>query len=72
MVGLAAGYLTLHWILGALAERTIPDIGVVLHLGGTTVWSAAAVGVMALTLSPLLLMPKMRRMDLSDTLRLME
>jgi hypothetical protein len=30
------------------------------------------VGVAALTLSPLLLIPRIARMDLSDTLRLME
>jgi putative ABC transport system permease protein len=71
-VGLTAGYLTLRWILDALAERTLPDIGVVLHVGGTTVSMAAVVGVVALTLSPLLLVPRIARMDLSDTLRLME
>lgn len=72
MVGLTAGYLTLRWILAALAERTIPDIGVILHMGGATVSLAAGVGIAALTLSPLLLVPRIARMDLSDTLRLVE
>ncbi len=72
IVGLTAGYLTLRWILAALAERTIPDIGVILHMGGSTVSLAAGVGIAALTLSPLLLAPRIARMDLSDTLRLME
>ena len=72
VVGLGAGYLTLRWVLDALAQRTLPDIGVVLSMGGLTVSLAAAVGIAALTLSPLLLWPRIARMDISDTLRLME
>jgi putative ABC transport system permease protein len=71
-IGLVGGYLMLGWILDALARRTLPDIGVILQVGGSTVWIAAAVGVVALSISPLLLVRRIARMDLPDTLRLVE
>jgi ABC-type antimicrobial peptide transport system permease subunit len=71
-VGVVAGYVLLGWILDALAQRTLPDIGVIMQVGGSTVWIAAAVGVAALSISPLLLVRRITTMDLPDTLRLVE
>lgn len=71
-VGLAAGSALLRWLLDTIARRTLPEVGVVLELGGSTMWIAAGVGVAALSLAPLLLVRRITALQVPDTLRLVE
>ncbi len=71
-IGVGAGVVFLDWMLRSLAARTLPDIGIDLSLSATTVAAALVVGVLAVSLAPLLLVRRVRRMNLPDTLRVME
>ena len=62
----------LSWILDSLASLTLPDFGIERHISATTVAVAAVVGVVAVALAPLFLTRRIRRMNLPDTLRVME
>jgi putative ABC transport system permease protein len=72
LVGLATGTLMLDWILRSLAARTLPDFGIDRFVGLGTIGAAAAIGVAAVTIAPLFLVRRIRRMDLPSTLRVME
>ena len=71
-MGVGAGVLFLDWMLDSLARTTVPDIGIARHLAPTTLAIAAAVGVVAVAAAPLFLTRRIRRMDIPDTLRVME
>jgi putative ABC transport system permease protein len=71
-VGVGAGVLFLDWMLGSLARTTVPDIGIARYISSTTLAVAAAVGVVAVAVAPLFLTRRIRRMDIPDTLRVME
>jgi putative ABC transport system permease protein len=70
--GIAAGYVVLRWITGSLLPRTLPDIGVRPDLAGGTVLTALAIGTVAVLAAVLLTAPKLRRMDVPATLRVVE
>ena len=72
IVGLVAGAAMLSWILGSLASRTLPDFGIERHISLSTIVLAAFVGIVAVAVAPLLLYRRVRRMNLPDTLRVME
>lgn len=72
LIGTIAGIVVLGWMLDSLAARTLPDIQINPVLSGTSVAIAAAVGIFAVLLAPLLLVRRIRRMNLPDTLRVME
>lgn len=71
-IGLVAGRIFLGWMLGSLASRTLPDLAIGAHLSLTTVGVAAIVGVLAVSVAPLLLVRRVSRMSIPDTLRVME
>ena len=71
-IGVAAGVVFLGWMLQSLAARTLPDLGIDLSLSPTTIAAALIVGVLAVSLAPLLLIRRLRRMSIPDTLRVME
>lgn len=70
--GVAAGWVLLGWLVRSLIPETLPDIGIVTFLGPGTVLTAVGVGVLAVAMAPLLTIRKLRRMDISSTLRVME
>jgi len=70
--GITAGYAVLRWITGSLLPRTLPDIGVLPDLAGGTVLTALAIGSVAVSVAVLLTAPKLRRMDVPATLRVVE
>lgn len=72
IVGLFAGTAMLTWILRSIAGSTLPDFGIERHVSWTTILVAAVVGIVAVAAAPLLLYRRMRRMNLPDTLRVME
>ena len=71
-IGTVAGIAVLQWILDSLATRTLPDFEIVRTVSTTTLVAAVVVGVLSVTLAPLFLVRRIRRMDLPDTLRVME
>jgi len=71
-VGVGAGVVFLDWMLDSLARTTVPDVGIARHVAPTTLGIAAAVGVVAVAAAPLFLVRRIRRMDIPDTLRVME
>ncbi len=71
-VGLGAGVLFLDWMLDSLAQTTVPDVGIERYVAPATVGIAAAVGVVAVAAAPLFLTRRLRRMNIPDTLRVME
>ena len=70
-IGLVTGTLILGWMLGLL-EGTLPDLGISVHLAPQTLVIALVVGVVAVAVAPLFLIRSLRRMDIPDTLRVME
>ena len=72
VVGVAAGTLVLDWILSSLATRTLPDFEIVRTIDPTTLLVAAGVGVISVAIAPLFLIRRISRMDVPDTLRVME
>ena len=72
VIGLVAGLVVLDWMLQTLAETTLPDLGISSYLSPGTIVTAAAVGLVAVALAPLFLARRIQRMDIPDTLRVME
>jgi putative ABC transport system permease protein len=72
VIGVAAGTWVLDWMLQSLATRTLPDFGIARHLSPTTLLVAMLIGVVAVTVAPLLLVRRISKMDVPSTLRVME
>jgi putative ABC transport system permease protein len=71
-VGLAVGWLLLDWLITSLLPETYPDLGIVTRVSTSTWVTAVGLGVLAVTVAPLLMARKLRRMDVPSTLRVME
>ena len=67
-----SGVLILDWMLRSLAERSLPDFGIATYLSPQTLVIALIVGVVAVAVAPLFLVRGVRKMNLPDTLRVME
>jgi putative ABC transport system permease protein len=72
IIGVAAGLLAETWLIDSFSQKTLPEFDIVVDLSGTSIVIALIVGVVAAGLSPLFLARKVRRMNLPDTLRLVE
>ena len=72
VTGVVAGRLLLAWLMASIVPETLPDIGVVTYLSGTTVATALVLGVLAVAVAPLLTVRRLRRMDIPSTLRVVE
>jgi len=72
VVGLVSGTLILGWMLRTLAENSLPDLGISVYLSPTTLLLALVTGVVTVAIAPLFLIRGLRRMNLPDTLRVME
>ena len=72
ILGIVAGRVFLGWMLGSLVSRTVPDLGIEPHVSMLTLTAALVVGVLAVALSSLFLVNRVRRMNIPDTLRVME
>lgn len=71
-VGIGGGVAMVWWVTRHLLAETLPDLAVEVILNPGTLLVAVAMGLAAVTLAPLFTVPRMRRMDLPGTLRLME
>jgi putative ABC transport system permease protein len=72
VVGLVGGVGMLYYMTGELIASTLPEFGMEVTLNGTTFIAIVLLGVVAVSLAPLLTARRMRRMDIPGTLRLME
>jgi putative ABC transport system permease protein len=72
VIGVAGGVAVLQWFLASLAARTLPDFAIPLVVSPSTLLTALLVGVASVALAPLFLVRRVRRMNLPDTLRVME
>lgn len=71
-LGITAGAVTTWWMVGSLVSDTMPDLAVDPSLDFTTILTALAVGVAAVTIAPLLTIRRLRRTDIPATLRVVE
>jgi putative ABC transport system permease protein len=72
IAGIALGYAVVQWIVHTMLPDTVPDLGIVTHLSGGTVVTAAIMGIIAVGLAPLLTIRRLLRMRIPDALRVME
>lgn len=71
-IGIGGGLLMVWWMTQRLLTETLPDFALPVLLRPETVAIVAIMGVLAVSLAPLLTVRRMRRMDLPGTLRLVE
>lgn len=71
-IGVIAGLASLSWMLNSLVAPSFPEFAVSLALSPSTVIAAVVIGVVAVALAPLLLIGRLRGMDLPSTLRVLE
>ena len=72
IVGLAFGLAILGWIVNVASADIYPELGIPVILSPGSVATAAAVGIVAVGLSPLLGARRLRQMDVPSTLRVVE
>lgn len=71
-LGLAAGMALLRWLTTELVGNTMPEIGLDVTMSTETIVTALALGVIAVAAAPLLTIRRLRRMNIPDTLRVVE
>jgi putative ABC transport system permease protein len=72
LAGLLGGFLVTSWVVGQTLPETLPDLGLVTEIAPASLLVAAAVGIAAVGLAPLLSARRIRRMDVPSTLRVVE
>jgi putative ABC transport system permease protein len=72
LVGIAAGYGILRWIVGISMRDTMPDLGMLISISATTFALAALAGIVVVTLAPALTFKSLRRTDIPSALRVVE
>jgi putative ABC transport system permease protein len=72
LLGLAGGFGMTSWMVNAILTDTLPDFGVLPVVGAGTVVQALVVGVAAVAVAPSLTLPRLRRLDVPATLRVLE
>jgi putative ABC transport system permease protein len=71
-VGIAGGRALLAWIVERQVPEILPEIAVRAHLSGATLGTTALLGVLAVGAAPLLVIRRLRRMDVPSALRVAE
>ena len=72
LLGIGIGMLAISWITGSLMAETWPELGIISHVSAATAGLAVVVGVVIVSLTPLLMPRRMTRMDIPSTLRVVE
>ena len=70
--GILLGRLLLAWMVQVLLPQTVPDLALDVDVAASTYLTAAVLGVVAVALAPVLLVRRLRRMDIPATLRVVE
>jgi putative ABC transport system permease protein len=71
-LGLALGIAVATWIVKVLLADTFPDLSARMVIAPGSVALTLAVGIVAVTIAPLLVFRRLTRMDIPSTLRVME
>ena len=71
-LGILVGRALLSWIVKVLLPTSVPDLGIVVEVSASTYLTAAVLGVIAVSVAPLFTVPRLRRMDIPATLRVVE
>jgi putative ABC transport system permease protein len=72
LLGVAAGYGILRWIIGVSMRNTMPDLGTLVSISAATFGLAALAGIVVVTLAPVLTLKRLRRTDIPSALRVVE
>lgn len=72
LVGVAGGFAMVWWMTQILLAKTLPDFALPAIIGTGTLAAVVIMGVVVVTLAPVLTVRRMRKMDLPGTLRLVE
>jgi putative ABC transport system permease protein len=71
-VGVGAGLLVIHYIVKVTTPRVLPELGATVAVSAGTIVLAAALGIIATAVAPVLTARKLSRMDVPSTLRVVE
>jgi putative ABC transport system permease protein len=71
-IGVALGRVVLGWITTDLIGNTMPELGLDVAISPATLATAVGLGVVAVAAAPLLTVRRLRHMDISGTLRVVE
>ncbi|MFA9271422.1 MAG: FtsX-like permease family protein, partial [Baekduiaceae bacterium] len=71
-VGVVAGHAVLSWVLTTTVPETMPDLGIVSAVTPATYGVAVVSGIVVVAAAPLLTLGRLRRTDLSGSLRVVE
>lgn len=72
LLGIAMGRVVLELIVRLVVRDVVPDIGFVITVTPATLLWAAVVGILAVAVAPLLGLPRLRRLDIPNALRVVE
>ena len=72
VIGVAAGIGLTWWLVQVLFADTVPDLQLVTAIDPTTFLIAGLLGIVAVSLAPILILRQLRRMDIPATLRVVE
>jgi putative ABC transport system permease protein len=72
VIGALGGMAMVWWMTQRLLAETLPDFALAVAIRASTLVTVVVMGIVAVTLAPLLTARRMRRMDLPGTLRLVE
>jgi putative ABC transport system permease protein len=72
IVGLAAGYAILRWIIDVSMRSTMPDLGTLISISAVTYGLAALAGIVSVSVAPLLTLRRLKRTDVPSALRVVE
>ena len=72
VVGVAAGYGILRWMIDVSMRSTMPDIGTLVSVSALTYGLAALAGTVSVSAAPLLTLRRLRRIDVPSSLRVVE
>ena len=72
ILGVAAGYAILRWIMDVSMRSTMPDLGTLVSISPGTFGLAALAGIVSVTAAPLLTLRRLRRTDVPAALRVVE
>lgn len=72
LAGIGLGALVLDWIVYSLFPQTFPDVQVVPGIALESLAVAVLVGIVAMAATPLVVLGRLRTMDIPSTLRIVE
>jgi putative ABC transport system permease protein len=72
ILGVAAGYAILRWIIDVSMHSTMPDLGTLVSISAGTYALAALAGILTVSAAPLLTLRRLRRTDVPSALRVVE